>query len=194
MVTKQTETKFKPAFHIANHHLLNKSFAGLILGSIFLAAVATAQTTAIEGVVRGADGKPLKSADIRLESRAKGVVAQTMKTDTSGRYRFSNLGVGKYRVTVLSGSQVQGFIDNVNTSTSKAAKVDFDIKGGVAGQPKKAKHLVWVPNETGTHLGGHWVEVDDSGAGAERVEKKSGAALQNMQRNSSGTTNQPGGG
>jgi len=64
----------------------------------------------------------------------------------------------------------------------------------VAGQPKKAKHLVWVPNETGTHLGGHWVEVDDSGAGAERVEKKSGAALQNMQRNSSGTTNQPGGG
>jgi len=36
------------------------------------------------------------------------------------------------------------------------------------------------------------VEVDDSGAGAERVEKKSGAALQNMQRNSSGTTNQPG--
>jgi len=52
MKSKQTETKFKPALHVANH-LLNKSLAGLILGSIFLAAVATAQTTAIEGVVRG---------------------------------------------------------------------------------------------------------------------------------------------
>lgn len=192
MKNKQPETKFKPALYLANH-LLNKSFAGLILGSIFLAAAATAQTTSVEGVVRGPDGKPMKNADVRLESKAKDAAAQIAKTDTSGHYRFSKLGVGKYRVTVLSGSKVQGFIDNVTTSTNKAAKVDFDIKGGAAGGPKKATHLVWVPNETGTHLGGHWVEENDSGTGAERVEKKSGAALQNMQRNS-GASNQPGGG
>jgi Carboxypeptidase regulatory-like domain len=180
MKNKHPETKFKAALHLA-----------LIFGSIFLAAAATAQTTAIEGVVRGPDAKPMKNADVRLESKAKSVAAQTTKTDTSGRYRFSNVGMGKYRVTVLSGSQVQGFIDSVNTSASKAAKVDFDIKGGAAGQPKKAKHLVWVPNETGTHLGGHWV-AEDNAAGTERVEKKSGAALQNMQR-ASGTA-QPGGG
>jgi hypothetical protein len=173
--------------------MLKKRCAGLILGSTFLAAAAIAETTAVEGVVRGPDGKPMKGADVRLESKNKTVATQTVKTDMSGRYRFSNLDLGKYRVTVLSGSLVQGFIDNVNMSTGKAAKVDFDIKGGVAGQPKKAKHLVWVPSETGSNLGGRWVEVDDSGAGAERVEKKSGGALQNMQRNSSGTTNQPGG-
>ncbi|HEY2101914.1 MAG TPA: carboxypeptidase-like regulatory domain-containing protein [Chthoniobacterales bacterium] len=192
MKNKQMETKFKPGLDVTNY-LLPRSLAGLIFGSIFLATAAMAQSTTIEGVVRGPDGKPMKSTDVRLESKAKGTVAQTIKTDNSGRYRFSNVGVGKYRVTVLSGSQVQGFMDNVNTSTSKAAKVDFDIKGGAAGQPKKAKHLVWVPSETGTHLGGHWVEEDDTGVNPERVEKKSGAALQNMQR-TSGASNQPGGG
>jgi hypothetical protein len=181
MKNKQTETKFKPALYLA-----------LVLGSIFLATAAAAQTTAIEGVVRGPGGKPMKNADVRLESKAKAVAAQTTKTDTSGRYRFANVGVGKYRVTILSGSQVQGFIDNVNTSNSKAAKVDFDIKGAVAGQAKKTKHLVWVPNETGTHLGGHWVE-EDNASGSERVEKKSGAALQNMQRASGTAATQPGG-
>jgi len=199
MKNKKTEAKVKPALHVVNQ-LLKKSFAGLILGSIFLAAAATAQTTAIEGVVRGPDGKGVKSADVRLESKTKGAVAQMTKTDTSGRYRFSNLGVGKYRVMVLSGSQVRAFIDNVNTGTSKPAKVDFDIRGGVASQPKKAKHFVWVPNGTGTHLGGRWVEVDDSGAeeakknaATERVEKKSAAALQDMQRQSSGMPLPPGG-
>jgi hypothetical protein len=180
MENKETETKVKPALHVANQ-LLKKSFAGLILGSIFLAVAATAQTTAIEGAVRGPDGKALKGADVRLESKTKGALAQTTKTDTSGRYQFSKLSVGKYRITVLSGSQVQGFIDNVNTSTSKARKVDFDIKGRVAGQPKKAKHLVWVPNGTGTHIGGRWVEVDDGGNAepdALNVKKVSGQELE----------------
>ena len=169
-----------------------KSFPVVILGSIFAAAAAMAQTSSIEGVVRGPDGKPMKGADVRLESKSKGVAAQMAKTDTSGRYQFANLGVAKYRVTVLWGSKVQGFIDNVNTTTSKAARVDFDLKGGAAGQPKKAKHLVWVPSETGSNLGGRWVEEDDS-AGSERVEKKSGEALQRMQSNSTAVNQATGG-
>ena len=175
-----------------NGHLLHKYFAGVLLGSTVLAMTALAQTTSIEGIVRGPNGKPMTSAYVRLEPKGKDVAAQSVKTDTSGHYRFSNLGVGKYRVTVLSGSQVQGFIDNVNTSTSKAAKVDFDIKGGAAGQPKKARHLVWVPSETGSNLGGRWVEEADS-SGTQRVEKKSGTAMRNLQNNASGANNGTGG-
>jgi uncharacterized surface anchored protein len=172
----------------------NKSFAALIFASIFLAAAASGQTAKIAGVVRGPDGKPMKNADVRLESKAKGVAAQTVKTNTSGRYEFSALGVGKYRVTVLSGSQVQGYMDNINTSTTKAAKVDFDIRGGAAGQPKKTKHLVWVPSETGTNLGGRWVEEDNS-TGNERVDKQSGESLRRIQNNAgSVNSNSPGGG
>jgi hypothetical protein len=164
----------------------NKSFACLVLGSIFFAAAATAQTSTIEGVLRGPDGKPMKNTDVRLESKAKGVTAKTVKTDTSGRYKFSSLGIGKYRVTVLSGSQVQGYIDNVNTSRTKAAKVDFDMKGGRAGQPKKAKHYVWVPEETGSHMGGRWVAEGDSSVETQRV---GGASLRDLQNRSDNLTN-----
>jgi hypothetical protein len=88
MENKETETKIKLALYVANQSL-KKSFAGLILGSIFLAITATAQTTAIEGVVRGPNGKALKGADVRLESKAKGALAQTTKIDTSvGRYKL----------------------------------------------------------------------------------------------------------
>lgn len=189
MINIHRETNRKLGLRAANYRPV-MSFAGLILGLILLAATAGAQTR-IEGVVRGPNGKPMKNADVRLESKARGGANQVVKTDASGRYQFASLAVGKYRVSVLSGSQIQGFIDNINTTASKPAKVDFDIKGGVAGQPKKAKHLVWVPSETGSNLGGRWVEEDDS-AGSERVEKKSGAALQNMQRNAG--TAPPGGG
>ena len=72
----------------------NKSFVALIFASIFLTAAASGQTAKIAGVVRGSDGKPMKNADVRLESKAKGVAAQTVKTNTSGRYEFSALGVG----------------------------------------------------------------------------------------------------
>src|SRR5438045_8775272 len=112
----------------------------------------------------------MKKEDVRLESKAKSVAAQTVKTNTSGHYEFTAVGVGKYRVTVLSGSQVQGYMDNVNTSTTKAAKVDFNIKGGVAGQPQQTKHLVWVPSETGTKMGGRGGEEDNS-TGTARVDK-----------------------
>ena len=58
------------------NQVLRKSFAGLIIGLIFLAISATAQTTAIKGVVRGADGKALNGVDVRLESKTKGALAQ----------------------------------------------------------------------------------------------------------------------
>jgi hypothetical protein len=176
-----------------NGHLLHKYFGGLVLGSFVLATAAFAQTSTIEGMVRGPDGKPMKSADVRLEPKVKGVAAQTVKSDASGRYRFTNLNVAKYRVTVLSGSQTLGFIDNVNTTSSKTARVDFDIKGGAAGQPKKAKHLVWVPAETGSNLGGRWVEENDSSAGTQRVEKKNGTAMRNIQNNATSANNGAGG-
>jgi hypothetical protein len=48
------------------------------------------------------------------------------------------------------------------------------------------KHMVWVPGETGTLIGGgRWVIVDENGnpvdtAGASNVQKMGGSALQNI--------------
>src|SRR5205823_216731 len=120
--------------------------------------------------------------DVRLEAKTSKIAPVVVKTDSSGKYRFPNVPQGVYKVTVLSGSAIQGFVDNVRTGAGMR-RVDFDIKPAMAGKAKTAKHLVWVPEATGSHLGGHWVEVDDSGAaaGSERVEKKSGQALRSLQ-------------
>jgi hypothetical protein len=51
------------------------------------------------------------------------------------------------------------------------------------------KHKVWVPNNTGTHIGGRWVEVDESGstdAGALNVKRGSGEDLRRQQLQSTG--------
>jgi len=44
------------------------------------------------------------------------------------------------------------------------------------------KHKVWVPSDTGSHLGGRWVTVDETGraanAGASNVQTTTSAQLQ----------------
>lgn len=168
--------------------------AGVVLGSILLAAVAFAQSPVIQGTVRGANGKPLKGMDVRLEAKGSKAAPVLVKTDANGNYQFANVTRGVYKVTVLSGSAIQGFIDGVQAGPN-TRRVDFDIKPAAAGQTtKKAKHLVWVPESTGTHIGGHWVEVDDSGPGADadHVDQKSANAVNRTINYTAGR--KPGGG
>lgn len=192
MQNQLTETK-----NSQRRHLLQKPLAGLILGSVFMAISCFAQGPTIEGTVRGANGKPLKGMDVRLEAKGSKSNPATTKTDAAGNYHFANVERGVYRVTVLSGNAVQGFIDNVQGGSAASRRVDFDIKPNAADQKasggKKAKHLVWVPESTGSHIGGHWVEVDDSGAaaGSERVEQKSANSVNRTINYSSGI--KPGG-
>lgn len=177
--------------------MLKIRLAGLCLGSLFLASLAFAQIPTIEGTVRGANGKPLKGLDVRLEAKGSKAAPATVKTDSAGNFRFANVARGTYKVTVLAGNAVQGFIDNVQGGSANAKRVDFDLKpnAAAAGGPptKKAKHLVWVPESTGSHIGGHWVEVDDSGnqSGSERVEQKSATSATRSINYSSGI--KPGG-
>ena len=46
---------------------------------------------------------------------------------------------------------------------------------------KSGKHMVWVPANTGSHLGGGWVDVGETGSsntGASNVQTSSGSELQ----------------
>ena len=58
--------------------------------------------------------------------------------------------------------------------------------------------MVWVPSNTGSHIGGRWVEVDENGnadTGALNVKRGSAEALQREQmQNSGGPQSVPGGG
>ena len=55
---------------------------------------------------------------------------------------------------------------------------------GTNAGAKSGKHMVWVPANTGSHLGGGWVDVGETGSsntGASNVQTSSGAQLQAQQ-------------
>jgi hypothetical protein len=90
---------------------------------------------------------------------------------------------------------VKASISNTKTKADQATLLNFDLKPVTASQAsaagKSGKHKVWVPSNTGSHIGGSWVEVDDSGttnAGALNVKRSSAEALRQEQLNRASRT------
>jgi serine/threonine protein kinase len=122
----------------------------------------------IQGFVKDANGGAIKGADVRIESRDGKQVFSTAKTDPNGRYISRGLQPGVYRVTLLVNGAVKASIMNTQTKVNQPTQLNFDFKAtsqGGAIAAKGRKHMVWVPNRTGSHIGGTWVEVDDEGNG-----------------------------
>jgi serine/threonine protein kinase len=119
----------------------------------------------IQGFVKDAKGEPIKGADIRIESRDGKQVLSTAKTDSKGRYISQRLQPGVCRVTLLVNGAVKASIMNTQTKANQPTQLNFDFKPTSQADniAKGRKHMVWVPNRTGSHLGGAWVEVDDKG-------------------------------
>lgn len=148
------------------------SFLFLFLGSAF------AQKVAIETDVKGVSGSPSKGAEVLIERQDKKVAPLIGKTDRRGRLQVTDLDPGTYKLTVT----VEGGIRSseiVKTETSKT-RVIFDMRKNPAITSKVKKRYVWVEPETGTALGGHWVEVNE-GSGA---SKSSGQNVDVMNANS----------
>jgi serine/threonine protein kinase len=122
-------------------------------------------SASIQGFVKDAKGEPIKGAGVRIESRNCKQVFSSVKTDPKGRYTSQGLEAGIYRVTLLVNGAVKASIMNTQTKANQPTQLNFDFKptsqaGNIA---KRGKHMVWVPNRTGSHIGGNWVEVDDEG-------------------------------
>jgi hypothetical protein len=123
-----------------------------------------ASAAALEGIVKAPDGRPIKNAEVRIE--AKNVkFAKTITTDAKGHYFCDGLTTGTdYKVTLVVNGSVKASILNTRTGAGKSTELNFDLRQAQAKASPK-KHLVWVPLETGTHIGsnGKWVEVDEKG-------------------------------
>jgi protocatechuate 3,4-dioxygenase beta subunit len=119
----------------------------------------------IQGFVKDAKGEPIKGSDVRIESRDGKQVLRTVKTDSKGRYISPGLQPGVYRVTLLVNGAVKASIMNTQTKANQPTQLNFDLKqtSQASNIAKGGKHMVWVPNRTGSHIGGNWVEVDDEG-------------------------------
>jgi len=161
------------------------------IGLLLCVANAWAGPSSIQGTVNDAKGKPIRGADVRIESKDGKQLFNTVKTDVKGRYISQGLQPGVYRVTLMVNSAVKGSIMNTKTKSDQATQLNFDLKPVAAGQAstaaKSGKHMVWMPAATGTHTGGRWVEVPDGAAepGALNVKKASAEELQRQQQSMS---------
>ncbi|MGC1323896.1 MAG: carboxypeptidase-like regulatory domain-containing protein [Candidatus Udaeobacter sp.] len=159
------------------------------IGLVFCVANAWAGPASIQGIVKDAQGKPIKGANVRIEARDGKQVFNTVKTDTQGRYISEGLQPGVYRVSLVVNGAVKAAIGNTKTKSDQATQLNFDLKPVAAGQAsaeqKKGKHMVWMPPTTGSHTGGRWVEVSDGAAeaGALNVKRASGEQLQREMHN-----------
>ncbi len=123
-----------------------KSLALSGIALFFLSLPAFSQTSAIEGIVKSPDGKPLQGAVINIErTDIKG--HYTVKTDKKGHYGHYGLPLGgTFDVSVLQNGQVKDMIKGVRTKGDPTT-LDFDLKadqaqaGGGAPAPEDDRSL-----------------------------------------------------
>lgn len=127
-------------------------FLGLMLLS------SSAWSATIQGQVKGPNGTLLKGAEVRIERKDKKAAPVVTATDRKGNYSFANLELGVYKLTAAANGMTAGSGD-IKTRADGSVRVDFDLKSGIA--KKKKTHKVWIASNTGTNLGGSWVEVAD---------------------------------
>ena len=174
---------------------LQVGFVGLFL----CVANVWAGPASIQGIVTDAKGQPIKGADVRVESRDGKQLFNTVKTDGKGHYISQGLKPGVYRISLVVNGAVKASIMNTSAKADQATQLNFDLKPTTSGQAatgqKKRKHMVWMPPSTGSHTGGRWVEVDDTGsagAGALNVKRGSAEAVKQQQLNNYGPQSVPG--
>src|SRR5207302_325036 len=159
---------------------LQIGFVGLFL----CVASGWAGPASIQGVVTDAKGKPIKAANVRIESKDGKQVFATAQTDAKGRYISQGLQPAVYRVTLMVNGAVKASITNTKTKADQSTQLNFDLKPASASQAsapaKSGKNMVWMPATTGSHTGGRWVEVPDGAAepGALNVKKANAEQLQ----------------
>jgi hypothetical protein len=138
-----------------------------VIGIVLFVASASATSSAFQGIVRDARGRPIQGADIRIEATNNGSLLTMVKTNVSGRYNSEGLAAGNYRVTLVVNGAVKASINNATLEPGGSTQLNFELKQTRASvSVTKGKHRVWIPPFTGSRLPGRWVELDDSGSGA----------------------------
>jgi len=109
--------------------------------------------SSVEGSVVGADGRPLKNAEVRFEQKEGQVSPIISHTDANGHF-VAALPKGTYKLSLATDGKVKASI--IVRATGAKSRIDFDLRPSAA---KKVTDYVWAGGETGSHLPGHWVEV-----------------------------------
>ena len=161
------------------------SISGLLSVTTRADAVAT-----LSGVVRDAQGAPVRGAEIRIVGSEASKVGR-IHTDSAGRYNYAGLETGTYSVTLIVNGVTKASISNVSTKSGEVQELNFDLQGKASARPVAAnKHYVWIPLQTGSHLG-RWAEVENDGTTmpsgmTDRVNNQGNAFIRKLQLTGNG--------
>jgi len=104
---------------------------------LMFTAASWAQFTAIEGDVKGPDGKPLVGAQILIEREDMKGTFKGAKTDKKGHYIYNGLPVGgTFTVSVFVDGQKRDSAQHQKVRLGDPIAVNFDLKA--AGEEQKA--------------------------------------------------------
>lgn len=172
-----------------NSRIAQFTFASLAL----FATSAFAQSSVVQGDVTGVDGRAAKGAEVRLQPARAQLPPIVVKADARGRFVANNVPAGAYNILAVGPGGVRSPVQAIKVQANKPLIVAFDLRNTagakVTAKGKKKTKFVWVPDETGSHLGGHYVEVDDDADTAtverseQHVDKANGNALRRIQSN-----------
>jgi hypothetical protein len=165
-----------------------------LLASAVAAWASPSGPARIQGMVTDSNQKPVAGAEVHIQAKDGSGLQKIARTDSNGQFGVSNLPVTDYEVVLFVSGQIKASLTNQKVFPDKPTKVDFKLTGKYAANAqKKHTHMVYVPSETGSNLGGRWVEVDDrsgagaAGSGAGELNHVSGDAIRSMQSTGSGS-------
>ena len=120
--------------------MLPKSIILSLIGVLFVAFNVSAGTSVLEGVVKDANGRPIKGADVRIEAKK---FSKILRTDANGHYVTDGLAVGTYKVTLVVNGQVKASIRDAKTQVGKPTQLNFDLSGKNASADKVQRPAVY---------------------------------------------------
>src|SRR5580658_5241254 len=101
------------------------------LGILFCALSGFAQTSSMEGDVKGVDGSPLKGALVKIDREdIKG--HYQVKTDKKGHYYYGGLPLGTYKIWVEVDGKERDSINNVKSKLGDPTVENFDLHASKA--------------------------------------------------------------
>src|SRR5215471_419307 len=113
-----------------------RSLVQAAAGMTFLAIGAFAQITTIEGDVKGADGKPIEKAVVKItRTDIKG--SYETKTNKKGHYLYMGLPMGTYNLELLIEGKKADQVSGVRTRPGDPIPVNFDLKASQADNAAK---------------------------------------------------------
>ena len=113
----------------------SRGFITYAFCSLLFAGAGWAQISAIEGEVKGTDGKLLKDAQILIEREDMKGVYKGAKTDKKGHYIYNGLPLGTYTVSVLVEGEKKDFIQHLRTQMGDPVVASFDLEKTPEAKP-----------------------------------------------------------